>query len=351
MRAKLGEALQQDDLRGFLALVHTLESVDPTPEAASAVVLALATATFILDWNCRFADAAARCARMTTIVRTVAPDDAMARGWLNMSLGIRHALATGEPWTGLARAEEALAAFTEANHSRGVLLARFAIGGNAWALGALDRAERELTATLVADEEFALGSSLRAVFLCNVLADKGNLDEARKGPVRLVERARARSSPRYEGQARIALAGVLLRAGDLDAAEAEVLAALDLPQLMPLDRMHGTALSAAVFLASGRAAKALSAAEQGLALYLKHDGQGPRHAFARLVHAEALHATGDTERAKRALAEARSVLLARAAAVVDPGLRASFLERVPENTRTLALAEEWLGRGDQPSAP
>ena len=260
-----------------------------------------------------------------------------------MSLATRSVLATGEPWVGLAWAEKALAAFQEANHSRGVLLARFAMGGNAWALGALDRAERELTATLVAEEEFALGSSLRAVYLCNVLADQGALEEAKQPPLRLVERARARGSARYEGQARLALAGVLLRAGDLDAAEREALAGLDLPQLMPLDRMHGVALAAAIFLARGSPARALATSEQALALYLKHDGHGPRHAFARLVHAECLLATGDEPRARKALAEARDRLLARASRIADPALRAGFLERVPENARTLALAREWLG--------
>ena len=343
LRAKLGEALQQDDLVGFLSLVRTLEGADPSPDAASAVVLALATATFILDWNCRFTDAAARNERMAEIVRTVAADDPTALGWLGMSLATRSVLATGEPWVGLAWAEKALAAFLEANHSRGVLLARFAMGGNAWALGALDRAERELTATLVAEEEFALGSSLRAVYLCNVLADQGALEEAKQPPLRLIERARARGSARYEGQARLALAGVLLRAGDLDAAEREALAGLDLPQLMPLDRMHGTALAAAIFLARGSPARALATSEQALALYLKHDGHGPRHAFARLVHAECLLATGDEPRARKALAEARDRLLARASRIADAALRAGFLERVPENARTLALAREWLG--------
>jgi eukaryotic-like serine/threonine-protein kinase len=252
-------------------------------------------------------------------------------------------VATGEPWLGLAHGEEALTAFQEANHSRGVLLARFAMGGNAWALGDLERAESELVATLVAGDEFALGSSLRDVFLCNVLADRGALEEAKKPPLRLIERARARGTARYEGQARLALAGVHLYAGEIDAAEEQVFTALDLPHILPLDRMFGVALSAAVRLAQGDAGRALLAAEQAMALPLKHDGLGSRPAFTRLVHAEALHASGDIDRARAAIVEARRILLARAEKIPAEQHRSSFLERVPENARTLALAREWAG--------
>jgi len=36
-------------------------------------------------------------------------------------------------------------------------------------------------------------------------------------------------------------------------------------------------------------------------------------------------------------------LLAIADKIADPDYKASFLERVPENARTLALADAWLG--------
>ncbi|APR83163.1 Adenylate cyclase [Minicystis rosea] len=340
-RAQLGEAMRRGNIELFLEIVRTLESADPSPEAASAVVLALATAVFILDWNCRFADATARHDRMVAIVEGAASSNLMARGWLHMTRSTRRTLALGEPWAGLAWGEAALATFEEANHSRGMLLARFALGGNAWSLGMHDRAKYELTATMVADEEFALGSVLRELYLAHVLSEQGEIEEAKKVPRRLIERSRARNTPRYEGQARLALAEIFLRAGELGDAETEVHAAMALPQLMPLDRMHGTALRAAVLLAQGRVEEALATAEQAMAVYLKHEVLGPRHAFARLVHAEALHANGNVERARVMIGAARDLLLTRAANIEDAGMRASFLERVPENARTLALAEAW----------
>ncbi len=58
------------------------------------------------------------------------------------------------------------------------------------------------------------------------------------------------------------------------------------------------------------------------------------------MYAEALHASGDG-RAASAILAARAHLLERAAKIRDPILRRSFLERVPENARTVARAREW----------
>jgi hypothetical protein len=67
-----------------------------------------------------------------------------------------------------------------------------------------------------------------------------------------------------------------------------------------------------------------------------------RGAFVRLAHAEALHATGAHDAARHAIAEARDRLLRIADRIAGPAYRKSFLENVPENARTLALARAWL---------
>jgi hypothetical protein len=68
-----------------------------------------------------------------------------------------------------------------------------------------------------------------------------------------------------------------------------------------------------------------------------------RGAFVRLAHAEALHATGAHDAARRAIADARGRLLAIADRIGDPAHKHSFLHNVPENARTLTLARSWLG--------
>jgi hypothetical protein len=68
-----------------------------------------------------------------------------------------------------------------------------------------------------------------------------------------------------------------------------------------------------------------------------------RGAFVRLAHAEALHATGAHDAARHAIAEARARLLIIADKIAEPDYKASFLAHVPENARTLALADAWQG--------
>jgi hypothetical protein len=145
-----------------------------------------------------------------------------------------------------------------------------------------------------------------------------------------------------------ALAEVLRRSGDLEGAEREIEVARAMA--MPLDQPGMLATLAALRLAQGRPADALAAAEDAMARCAAMGGGCGlfRSAAVRLVHAEALHATGDHDAAGRAIADARARLLAIADKIPDPAYKASFLEHVPENARTLALAAAWLG--ELPSA-
>lgn len=62
-------------------------------------------------------------------------------------------------------------------------------------------------------------------------------------------------------------------------------------------------------------------------------------AEARLVYAETLRAAGDSG-AVAAIRSARDRLLQRAQQMKNPERHSSFLDAVPENRRTLALAAE-----------
>ncbi len=135
---------------------------------------------------------------------------------------------------------------------------------------------------------------------------------------------------------------MLRRDGDLDGAEREVQVALAIA--VPLEQPGVLATLSALRLAQGRAGEALAAAEDAMARIEAMGGCGMfRGAFVRLAHAEALHATGARDAAARAIADARARLLAIADKIADPDYRASFLGRVPENARTLALADAWPG--------
>jgi hypothetical protein len=112
----------------------------------------------------------------------------------------------------------------------------------------------------------------------------------------------------------------------------------------PLERPGVLGTLAALRLAQGRAEEALAAAAEAVASEAAMGGCGMfRGAFVRLAHAEALHAIGARDAARQTIAEARSRLLVIADRIGDAGYKKSFLDAVPENARTLALAREWLG--------
>ena len=158
----------------------------------------------------------------------------------------------------------------------------------------------------------------------------------------LTESSHAHHDRLGEARGRWVLAEVLRRMGDLENAEPEIQTALGM--VLPLEHPGALATLSALRLAQGRAGEALAAAEDAMARCETLGGCGMfRGAFVRLAHAEALHATGAHDAARRAIAGAREHLLAIAGKIADPDYKASFLERVPENARTLALADAWLG--------
>jgi tetratricopeptide (TPR) repeat protein len=172
------------------------------------------------------------------------------------------------------------------------------------------------------------------------LLDLGKFDEARALALSMLEKNPARL-PVDEGRGRWACAEVYLRQGELEAAERELPRALDLLQSIPVEHVPAMATLAAIKLAQGRAAEALATADEAMKGYERLHIFGFKGMFARLIHAGALHATGQHDKARQALATARDRLLAGATRIGDPALRQSFLQRVPENARILLLAREW----------
>ena len=110
-----------------------------------------------------------------------------------------------------------------------------------------------------------------------------------------------------------------------------------------------SATLARVLLESGRHEEALAVASAVLDRYASLRAFGFRGSAARLIHAEALHASGDREGAVVALGMARDRLLATAAKIADPGYARSYLEGVPEHRRTFALLADWTGPANGPA--
>jgi hypothetical protein len=325
----------------LLASIALLRDVDPAPEASGKMALVLLNGVAILDSIGQVPQGTALEEQFLAVVRGAGDREPIARFWWNINVGYRAAYAHEDPWSGLRHSDEIQAIYEVTGGERIFLNMQLFRAMNRWYLGASADAERILAGIEVADDALGVVSSLRRLILSWLHADRGALDQARALAAQLSEHGRAHQFPLEEGRGRWVLAEVHRRIGDLDGADREIQAALEMA--VPLERPGFLGTLAVLRLAQGRAGEALAAAEDAMSRCTAMGGCGMfRGAFVRLAHAEALHATGARDAAQRAIADARTHLLAIADKIPDPDHRQSFLENVPENARTLALARAWL---------
>jgi tetratricopeptide (TPR) repeat protein len=211
-------------------------------------------------------------------------------------------------------------------------------------LGAYAEAERSFREVLVTAERMNLRDLAAGVRhnLGIALARQGALEEARVVESLAAEFAVAQKNRRLEGGCRTYLAIILLLASDLQGAEREARAAVDILSLAPSMRANGFGTLGRVLLAQGRAANAMQATHEAMALIASLSGLEEGESLVRLAHIEALLANGDVSAARSTLAVARDRLLARAGKISDPAWRESFLNNVADNARILELARAWL---------
>jgi tetratricopeptide (TPR) repeat protein len=329
----------------LLAAIGLLQEVEPAPEAVGRWALALVVSTNLLDVLGRVREGTALEQHCAAIVHATADREPIARFWWCTAIGLRASYAHDDPWTGLCHSEAIRAIFDRIGGEQLFLNMELFRGLNLWYLGAFEPAVRALEGIVAGDGTLGVVSSLRRLGLSWVYADRGALDQARALATQLSDYGRAHGNRLEEGRGRWVLAEVLRRMGDLAAADREAQVALDMA--VPLEQPGVLATLSAIRLAQGRSSDALAAAQDALARGTAMGGCGLfRGALMRLTHAEALHATGARAAARSAVAQARAYLLAVADKIADPSYRTSFLDQVPENARTLALASAWLGGSD-----
>jgi len=324
------------------ASIAVLREVTPAPEAVGKMALTFVNGIYILDFLGLVVEGTALEERFCAIIHSTEDREPLARFWWNTLVGLRAPYAREDPWRALQHSDAIQPIFDLIGGEQIFLNMQLFRGLNLWYLGAFTAAEQLLDEIVAVDEALGVASSLRRFGLAWLRADRGALDEARALATQLAEYGRARRSPLEESRGHWVLAEVLRRMGDLEGAEREI--ELAHPMAVPLEHPGILATRSAIWLAQGRTAEALAAAEDAVARSEAMGGCGMfRGAFVRLAHCEALHATGAHEAARRAIAEARDRLFAIAGRIADPAYRQSFLETVPENARTLELARAWLG--------
>ncbi|WP_438039357.1 serine/threonine-protein kinase [Sorangium sp. So ce128] len=321
-----------------------LLAMDPEPDAAAPFAQALYFAWSWLMFVERRDLAEAYRARLERLDESLGRRDLLVSGhWRVMQAEeARHLCVDG--WAALQLLRQAEAAFDAAGMRLLVEYARVSIAGAYVELGVHDRAEEILRPLLPegsarADVSGRMARWWRTVLRCA----RGLLDEAITDIVDLASALAAQQDRFFERMARLLHASLLYRRGDLVAAEREALAAIEGLAMPSLAHDWARTVLARVRLAQGRAAEAAAITED-LVGRLQALGLRPPEADGlTLVHVEALHAAGSTDKARAALAAARADLLARADRIPDADIRRCFLENVPENARLLALAEAWLG--------
>ena len=158
---------------------------------------------------------------------------------------------------------------------------------------------------------------------------------------------------RLETATRVYLAHILAEGGDLLGAEIEARTATTTAAAGSPMLVYALAALAWIERALGRFADADEHARAAAALLATVGSIDDGDAFVRITCAEIALARGDDPvGARRAVFAAREHLLERAAKISVPAWRHSFLSRVPENARTLALAEALeRSASNPPSAP
>ncbi|WP_438038692.1 serine/threonine-protein kinase [Sorangium sp. So ce128] len=249
----------------------------------------------------------------------------------------------GDPSACIASMGAALAAFEDIGDRREACRARLNMGLCYVQFGYFEAAAGVLRAGLEEAERMALDDRVPNALqnLGLALAHAGEVDAARAALRSSIEALTRRGDRRRECESRLQLARVLLLAGEPALAEAEAQAAEALARGVPERLPAAIAARARALLDLGRAGEALAATTQALSLLEsgRRDEEGP---LVRLVHAEALAATGQMAEAKGAIALARNGLLVRAGRIGDPVWRERFLRDVPDNARILELAQGWL---------
>jgi len=286
--------------------------------------------------------------RLDALGAPLEESDPAIAGWINHARSIR-ALFAGDLGEYARLKAEVVRAFEQVGDQRNACSQRGKLGYALREVGLHGPAVAELRRTLEAAKRMNLGQVIAAAKhnLGLALAYQGALEEGAAVEREAIEAFRAQRDARLEAASHMYLSMILLRMGDvegaLSAADAGALLAAPSSPAM----VHSLTVLASVRLASGAPAEALAIIQRAMDLYLRIGGADEGEAMLRLVHAEALAATGDLAASRSALDVAVDRIRARAERIRDPEQRASFLRDLPENARTLEL---WAD-GGAPGSP
>ncbi len=264
-------------------------------------------------------------------------DDAPRWGWVYRAYATQ-ALIHGDTARYLEQLELTVRAFGTSGDAREAASEQVNVGFAQIELGLYKDAETVLRGALGVAEAMGLRHVTAAALqnLGEALARLGQREEASQCFGRSISLFHAQRNRRMEGNARTYLANLLLDRGRFDDALAEAMLAAQLLTTTPGLLENAMTVSAKVILRCGRPQEALAMAKDAYQMAAKN-GAADKSTALRLVIAKALIGCGKEDEAKVAIAEAQSVLMARAARIQNEGWRRAFLESIDEHCEILEL--------------
>jgi serine/threonine protein kinase/tetratricopeptide (TPR) repeat protein len=333
-------SLAQDDMRVFRGLLDEFRpEVVIAREAIAPMCIGLSSVVYVISVMGQLDLAEEVLGHALAIASLHDDEDPVASAYLMLLQGTLDAYVGNDPWSSLGQLQQASDCFQAIGHRQFMAGTSIIIACISLWLGLFAEAEQELECNAASDYDMARLGPLARVAL---LSHRGAHHEAVDVATRMIESGADRSRAMYIRRAHWALADALFAAGELERAEWQAQHARELLTRFRVDHIAVSATLAAIQLAAGRSEEALATAEQALAEYDNIGACGFfRGPYLRVVHIEALLATGREAQAREAIAVARQKLLAIADRIKNPYCRASFLENVPENVRTLELARRY----------
>ena len=332
--------LGKNDVLAALAADLTASEPEPGGRAAGAHVRALCqvVVSLIRAGLIPLADRLFAAAQLATATLTYGEPG--VRAWVDLA-SAEFSLHAGDPTTFLRLVESSVEGFAEAGDARNAALQRANIGNAYLQLGAFSRAERVLRQAVTVAEPMKL--SFTAPVRANLgfaLARLGHHSEALEIERDAVKRCVGQGYRRFEAAARIYLAEILSLSGSLAEAEAQAQKAEAASPGSPAIRAHALATLAGILLRRGEAQGALVKAREGMEILESLEGVEEGEALIRLAYILALQATGNDREARARIAEAQRRLRVRSERIIDPKWKRSFLQNVPANAASMALAAD-----------
>jgi tetratricopeptide (TPR) repeat protein len=336
---------QLGDIAGAAQILSELGAVTPTREATTPYVKGCALAVGFLCYAGMYEMAQSFLGRIQDAAGET--PDSLVSAWAAFARSFVIAFCEGRPLGFHDAVESSLEYFTRAGDARGQAVLKVSLGASLRSLGEFSRArevlvEAELAARKLGLDLFAASAWLQLGILEIELS---NYAAARRLHEQSAADFERQGNQIFAGLARAQAARSLLALGEEAEADRQAEAASDALYPAPAFRALALSVHAEVCLARGDAPRALTRVSEARELLAQLGSIAEGEAHIHLTYARALHAAGRELDARRAIDDACRRLLARAADIADPRLRAQFRDKPCLHARTLELAHAWLGPG------